>query len=123
MPRRRDYRAYWFGICRCFFCALWYNGTTFQRWAVLTQLLLMILIPASVFLPWIQISYKTGNHLERMRPTFAFIDGNGNNKLEYDELSHFFKDMQQIQSLLVLWQATTGLLWWRAPSFFTGPVF
>ena len=96
MPRRRDYRAYWFGICRCFFCALWYNGTTFQRWAVLTQLLLMILIPVSVFLPWIQISYKTGNHLERMRPTFAFIDGNGNNKLEFDELSHFFKDMQQV---------------------------
>jgi hypothetical protein len=47
-------------------------------------------------LPWLQISYSTGNHLERVRPTFAFIDGNANNRLEFTELSNFFSDLNQV---------------------------
>ena len=96
MPRRKDYRAYWCGFIRCFFCAVWYNGTTFQRWAIFTQFLLLGGIPGAIFAPWLEISYKTGNHLERVRPTFSFIDGNGNNKLEFAELSNFFKDLNQV---------------------------
>jgi len=96
MPRRKDYRAYWCGILRCFPVALWYNGTTFQRWTSLTQILLLGVIPAAILLPWLQISYSTGNHLERVRPTFSFIDGNGNNKLEFAELSNFLKDLNQV---------------------------
>ena len=96
MPRRKDYRAYWCGFIRCFFCAVWNNGTTFQRWAIFTQFLLLAGIPGAIFAPWLEITYKTGNHLERVRPTFALIDGNGNNKLEFTELSNFFKDLNQV---------------------------
>lgn len=96
MARRKDYKAYWCGIVRCYFVALWYNGTTFQRWASLTQLVLCALLPLAMVFPWLQINYNTGNHLERMRPTFAFIDGNGNNRLEFNELSNFFKDLNQV---------------------------
>jgi hypothetical protein len=43
-------------------------------------------------LPWLSISYSTGNHLERVRMVFDFIDANGNNALEYSELNLALKD-------------------------------
>ena len=96
MPRRKDYRAYWCGVVRCFLPALWYNGTPFHRWASLTQILLLAVTPVAIILPWLEISYETGNHLERVRPIFALIDGNGDNTLDYYELSSFLKDMGQV---------------------------
>ena len=61
-----------------------------------TQLLICVAMPVAMVLPWLQISYSTGNHLERVRPTFAFIDGNANNRLEFTELSNFFSDLNQV---------------------------
>lgn len=96
MPRRKDYRTYWCGVVRCFFPALWYNGTPFHRWASLTQILLLAVTPVAIILPWLEISYETGNHFERVRPIFALIDGNGDNTLDFYELSSFLKDVGQV---------------------------
>ena len=40
----------------------------------------------------IKISYSTGNHLERVRQVFDFLDANANNRLEFHEIATAAKD-------------------------------
>eukprot|EP00961_Rhodomonas_salina_P053535 718129-Rhodomonas_salina.4 len=91
--RRKEYREYWCGFFRCFWCALWYNGNKFHKWTSITQIVLFVFTILAPLLPWLKISYETGNHLERVRKVFDFIDGNSNNVLEFEELSAHLKDM------------------------------
>eukprot|EP00960_Hanusia_phi_P012132 353647-Hanusia_phi.AAC.1 len=96
MPRRKEYREYWCGCLKCFICALWYNGTVFHRITAITQLVLIAFTVASPFLAWLEFTYFTGNHLERVRKVFDFFDGNANNVLDFSELSVALKEVNQV---------------------------
>jgi len=71
---------------------LWHNGGVFHRWTAFAMFSMAALTIATSIVPWLRISYQTGNHLERVRQVFNFFDGNSNNRLEFEELSTAIKD-------------------------------
>ena len=92
MTRVKEYRTYWCGCLRCFLCALYHNGNSFSRWATFTQFLVIIFTVISPILPWLRVSYSTGNHIQRIIKVFDFFDANADNLLDYTELDLALKD-------------------------------
>jgi hypothetical protein len=62
------------------------------RFVTVAQIMVLIFTVISPVLPWLKISYSTGNHLQRVAKVFEFFDSNANNVLDYTELNLALKD-------------------------------